>query len=244
MRLEEKVIERTAEVVDKNQQLEQLAEELETQATQLKELDKMKSNFFANISHEFRTPLTLLLSPLERALSTESEWKSDRNITEMMFRNAKRLQTLINQLLDLSKLESGQMKLFLSEGNIIQFVKVILASFESLAQSKNIVFQYRIPKTAYSCFYDPDKLEIILNNLLSNAFKFTPEGGKVDLVLDFDQKNKEEYLKFTVSDTGKGIPETSLYQKFLIAFIRPMLQVPGNLKEAELAFPLLRSWLF
>ena len=212
--LEEKVIERTTEVVDKNQQLEQLAEELETQATQLKELDKMKSNFFANISHEFRTPLTLLLSPLERALSTENGWKSDRNVTEMMFRNAKRLQTLINQLLDLSKLESGQMKLFLSEGDIVQFVKVIIASFESLAQSKNIIFQYRISKTAYSCFYDSDKLEIILNNLLSNAFKFTPEGGKVDLVLDFDQKNKEEYLKFTVSDTGKGIPETALPKIF------------------------------
>jgi signal transduction histidine kinase/DNA-binding response OmpR family regulator/ligand-binding sensor domain-containing protein len=212
--LEEKVIERTAEVVDKNQQLEQLAEELETQATQLKELDKMKSNFFANISHEFRTPLTLLLSPLERALSTENEWKSDRNVTEMMFRNAKRLQTLINQLLDLSKLESGQMKLFLSKGNVVQFVKVILASFESLAQSKNIIFQYRIPKTAYSCFYDPDKLEIILNNLLSNAFKFTPEGGKVDLVLDVEQKNKEPYLKFTVSDTGKGIPETAISKIF------------------------------
>ncbi len=212
--LEQKVIERTTEVVDKNQQLEQLAEELETQATQLKELDKMKSNFFANISHEFRTPLTLLLSPLERALSTENGWKTDRNVTEMMFRNAKRLQTLINQLLDLSKLESGQMKLFLSEGDVVQFVKVIVASFESLAQSKNIIFHYRIPKTPYSCFYDSDKLEIILNNLLSNAFKFTPEGGNVDLVLDFDQKNKEEYLKFTVSDTGKGIPETAVPKIF------------------------------
>jgi signal transduction histidine kinase/DNA-binding response OmpR family regulator len=212
--LEEKIIERTTEVVDKNQQLEQLAEELETQATQLKELDKMKSNFFANISHEFRTPLTLLLSPLERALSNENGWKTDRNVTEMMFRNAKRLQTLINQLLDLSKLESGQMKLFLSEGDIIQFVKVIIASFESLAQSKNILFQYRISKPSYSCFYDADKLEIILNNLLSNAFKFTPEGGNVDFALDFDQKNKEECLKFTVSDTGKGIPETALPKIF------------------------------
>ena len=212
--LEEKIIERTTEVVDKNQQLEQLAEELETQATQLKELDKMKSNFFANISHEFRTPLTLLLSPLERALSTENGWKSDRNVTEMMFRNAKRLQTLINQLLDLSKLESGQMRLFLSEGDIFQFVRVIVASFESLAQSKNIIFHYRIPKTVYSCFYDSDKLEIILNNLLSNAFKFTMEGGKVDFVLDIDQKNKEEYLKFTVSDTGKGIPETAIPKIF------------------------------
>ena len=120
--------------------------------------------------------------------------ENDRNATEMMFRNAKRLQTLINQLLDLSKLESGQMKLFLSEGNIIKFVKVIPASFESLAQSKNIAFEYRVPDTVYSCFYDPDKLEIILNNLLSNAFKFTPEGGTVNLALDIDQRNKEDHI--------------------------------------------------
>ena len=106
------------------------------------------------------------------------------------------------------------MKLFLSEGDIIQFVKVIVASFESLAQSKNIIFHYRIPTTAYSCFYDSDKLEIILNNLLSNAFKFTLEGGQVDLALVIDQKNKAEYLKFTVSDTGKGIPEPAIPKIF------------------------------
>lgn len=198
--LENIVMERTAEVSRKNLQLEQQAEELKTQTEQLKEMDTIKSNFFTNISHEFRTPLSLIMAPLEKNLA---EGKADPE-SEMMYRNSKRLQTLINQLLDLSKLEAGKMKLFLSRNDVAGFVRRIVSSFDSLAQSKVITFHVTIPDESKNVYFDADKLETILNNLLSNAFKFTPEGGEVWFSMDTSQGN---VFRFVISDTGPGIPE-------------------------------------
>lgn len=205
--LENIVSERTAEVSRKNLQLEQQAEELKTQTDQLKEMDTIKSNFFTNISHEFRTPLSLILAPLEKKLADEKV----NSETEMMYRNAKRLQTLINQLLDLSKLEAGKMRLFLSRNDVTAFVRKVVSSFASLAQSKSIIFHVSIPDESKNVYFDADKLETILNNLLSNAFKFTPEGGEVWFSMDTAQDN---FFQFVISDTGSGIPEKDLPKIF------------------------------
>ena len=141
------------------------------------ETDKMKSRFFANISHEFRTPLTLILGPAEKISSkTSDNIVKDANVIK---RNSRKLLQLINQLLDLSKLEAGKLKLETSKGNIVSFVKGAALSFESLAESKDITLKLLSEKEYIELYFDKDKMMKILTNILSNAFKFTPEEGTI-----------------------------------------------------------------
>ena len=176
----------------------------------VQELDRMKTRFFANISHEFRTPLTLILGPIDKLLVNRPKVrKFDWNLFQMMKRNAEKQKTLLNQILDLSKLDTGQAKLQISGGNITDFLKNIALSYLSLAESKNIQYKYELAATPARVYFDRDKLEKIAGNLISNAFKFTPEGGKifVKLVYIIDIKdNVPEYLELSVKDSGIGIP--------------------------------------
>jgi len=160
----------------KRQRLKQKLEIEHVEAEKLKELDSMKSHFFANISHEFRTPLTLILGPLQKLFLklSDDETKQELNI---MQRNARRLQNLINQLLDLSKLESGKMKLQAEERDAILLITGIVQSFESLAKQKGIELVFTSERDAIPFWIDREKLEQVLNNLISNAFKFTSGGG-------------------------------------------------------------------
>jgi signal transduction histidine kinase/DNA-binding response OmpR family regulator/ligand-binding sensor domain-containing protein len=182
------------------------------------ELDHMKSRFFANISHEFRTPLMLLLGPIEDAVKKRSGPREfNMDILGAMHRNGRRLLQLINQLLDLSKLETGKVKLMVSEGNLEAFIKNILLSFDSLAESKQITFKYDLPKASVDCYFDRDKVQKILTNLLSNAFKFTSEGGRVMVTLQYEKSNEShgsQIAEMVVSDTGIGIPLEKLERIF------------------------------
>ncbi|MGH7602085.1 MAG: sensor histidine kinase, partial [bacterium] len=148
----------------------------------LQELDRLKSRFFADISHEFRTPLTLILGPLLslRQASSKTDIEKQCGIIE---RNALRLLRLINQLLDLSKLEAGKLRLQAAPGNLVPFVKGILYSFESLAQQENITPRFASAADEVALYFDSEKMEQILTNVLSNAFKFTPNGGKISVQL-------------------------------------------------------------
>ncbi|NIM16535.1 MAG: hypothetical protein GTO45_31365, partial [Candidatus Aminicenantes bacterium] len=172
-RLEQVVKERTEEIEEKNRQLEQKTAQLEEQSDKLKELDQVKSRFFANISHEFRTPLTLILGPLEQMLSTCDD-KEQKKKLNLMLRNSQRLLGLINQLLDLSKFESGKVKLQAGWLNIIPFLKGIAASFEPLAVQKEVDLTFSTEEEHITLYFDPEKLEEVLFNLLSNAVKFPP----------------------------------------------------------------------
>jgi len=200
-------------------------EHVETE--KLQELDRMKSRFFANISHEFRTPLTLILGPLEKFLSKTKDKKDKQDMT-LAQRNAQRLLKLINELLDLSKLESGQMKLQASRLDIIQHLKNSLAFFESAANSKQIDLKFQTDKKSVIGYFDKDKMQNIFVNLISNAIKFTDEGGEVlvnvstppvpyhrhSLQSPLPRGGIKGGVEITVSDTGIGIPKSRLAQIF------------------------------
>ena len=177
----------------------------QAEADKLREFDQLKSTFFANISHEFRTPLTLIKTPLQDLIKGKLKGSPEKYF-RIMNRNADRLMNLINQLLDLSKLESGKMQLLAGEGNIGKFTRAIAFSFESLAMRKQIDFQVNITKQPITGFFDKDKLEKILTNLLSNAFKFTPEEGRI--LIEADKKEDSYIIK--VLDNGMGISSNQL----------------------------------
>ncbi len=164
----------------------ELAAQLEhAEADKLREMNAVKSTFFANISHEFRTPLTLIVSPLEQMIN--GSFQGDyQKYYRIMHRNGRRLLDLVNQLLDLSKLESGKLKLEVSEGDLGKFVSAIAYSFESLADRQRVDLQVVVPNEPLVCNFDHDKVEKILANLVSNAFKFTSEGGRVEVRLTID----------------------------------------------------------
>jgi DNA-binding response OmpR family regulator/nitrogen-specific signal transduction histidine kinase len=178
-----------------------------------REMDQMKSRFFANISHEFRTPLTLLLGPVNDLLKKRNRLdRDDRKLLGTMKRNILRLQQLINQLLDLSRLETGKLKLEIEEGDLTGFIRTLFHSFLSLAESKQIKYEYRIEETSFKPFFDRDKVEKIVSNLISNAMKFTPKGGYVSVRLHYIPEEENPSINFAeirVSDSGPGIPSVA-----------------------------------
>ena len=177
----------------------------------MQEIDQMKSRFFANISHEFRTPLTLLLGPINDLLKNRDSLKEDDwKLLGTMKRNAGKLQQQINQLLDLSKLETGDLKLEVTEGDLTGHVRAIVLSFLSLAESKKISYEYELEELPGLSFFDQDKIEKIITNLISNALKFTLEGGSVFVALRYRQEKENasgSHIEFSVKDTGPGIPD-------------------------------------
>jgi signal transduction histidine kinase/DNA-binding response OmpR family regulator len=168
----------------------------------LQEMDSLKSRFFTNVSHEFRTPLSLIISPIEKLLEEENDPKRRESFL-LIRRNAHQLQTLTEQVLELSRLEAGNLKLHVEEGDLASQIRVIASPFQFLSERKGIVFRCSIDQTLGKACFDRDKISKILNNLLSNAFKFTPEGGNVSLTA------RAEGISaiIEVKDSGIGIPE-------------------------------------
>lgn len=187
-------------------------EKIMLQTEELKEMDRMKSRFFANISHEFRTPLTLILAPLEEELGKKPPAEQDRLL--VMKRYANRLLELVNQLLNLSKLEAGKMELQVQKVELRQFLSVLSSSFDSLAQHKGIDFEKTVDVRNGLFWFDPDKLEKVIINLLSNAFKFTPPGGSVNFVAGMEEQAGMQLVRIAVSDTGRGIAPEEQEQVF------------------------------
>lgn len=176
-------------------------------ADHLAEMDKLKSNFFANISHEFRTPLTLIQGPLNQM--RDGTFSGDRKkYYDLMYRNVIRLKELINQILDLSKLENNKATLELQPLEINQFTRQIAYTLQSWMDQKSIDYEFDIPEERLWVNVDKDKYEKILMNLLSNAVKYTPEGGKVIFNVRNEVKNEMSIIDLKVKDTGIGIKET------------------------------------
>jgi signal transduction histidine kinase len=209
--LEELVAERTHELEESKAQLEASYEKLQA-------LDKMKMNFFNNVSHELRTPLALTMGPVEAMLQGEMGPLQDTQKVYLasVHTNALRLLKLINNLLDLAKLEAGKMKLSYGKHNLPDFVQSVVESFRAAGERRGITLRIddspEIPKL---CF-DRDKIEKVLINLIGNALKFTPRGGSVSV----GWSREAEHVKISVRDTGPGIPEDSrerLFDRFVQA---------------------------
>ncbi len=177
-------------------------------------LDHLKSRFFANISHEFRTPLTLIIGPIEDLLQDKNAQKFKESLL-YIHRNSKRLLQLINQLLDVSRLEVGNYEINTNREDIIPFVKQIAHSFSSMAHRKNILLKIEVDprlqddlrNELFVFYFDEDIFEKILYNLLSNAFKFTPDGGHIIVSICRAENN---LLELKVEDNGAGITSEKL----------------------------------
>jgi ligand-binding sensor domain-containing protein/signal transduction histidine kinase/DNA-binding response OmpR family regulator len=195
------------------------------------ELHQMKIQFFTQISHEFRTPLTLILAPLEDLMRQPEENASYfRKKIPGILKNAKQLLRLVDQLMHFRKLESGKLKLKTGHYNLVEYTRQLLQSFEEYANKRNIQLQFASVHPELYVWYDPGKMEIILNNLIFNAFKFTPEGGNISLMIS--KKNaletaaifsvhktsthlfSENWVQINVSDSGYGIKQEDIDQIF------------------------------
>lgn len=202
-----------------NQQQKQRRLELERlELEKLKEVDQLKSQFFENISHEFRTPLTLILGPLSKAIQSVTDEQA-KKLLLMSQHHGRELLDLINQLLALSKLEAQQMAINYQTKDIIFDLKVIISAFETAAEQKNIQFNSQSEFDKLVMSFDLDKLRIILNNLLSNAIKFTPEGEQISVIIrhpvdNTRYPNLEKELCIEISDTGIGIAPKDLTHLF------------------------------
>ncbi len=206
----------TATVLNKLRSFHELAEERQRLAEaneNLKKVDKIKNRFFSNVSHEIRTPLTLSIGPLEMLLENKDLQDEFRHHLEVIHLNQLRLLKLINSILDLSKLDSGKMTVHFAEYDIIQTIRSHAASIESAVLSRKISLILEIPDHVVNVYVDLDKFENILLNLLSNAFKFTPDGGCITISLAETSEDVEIHIR----DTGIGIPETEqerIFERF------------------------------
>ncbi len=191
--------------------------ELESKNVKIMEMDQMKTRFFSNVSHEFRTPLTLIISPLEDLMVDRDLEANKKDQLEMMHRNALRLLGLVNQLLDLSKIDAGSMKLNITYYDLNKVLRLIARSFMTMAERRKVQYNLQIPDEVMNCYFDRDKVEKILLNLLSNAFKYTPEKGEITCSATYRTEKKAggaQYLEMMVKDTGPGIPAEQLDKIF------------------------------
>ena len=201
--------------------------QIEQEAQQKHEIDDMKLRFFTNISHELRTPLTLIISPLENVIK-QIESKDQKSKLEMVHRNAIRLLGMVNQLLDFRKSDVKGHQLNPAQGDIVDFIHNVTNSFSEYSEKKNVrLFFFSAVKELFMVF-DEDKMSKIVMNLLSNAFKFTSEGGRVDVSLDWLPATDEqpEQFEIKISDTGIGIKDE--YKKLIFERFYQVQQKEGQ----------------
>ncbi len=215
-------------------------------------VNQLKLEFFTNISHELRTPLTLILGPLENLIRSNQLKEQSKAKLKQIHHNAQRLRGLVNQLLDFRRTESGNEKLQVRTGNIQLFAREIKEAFEDLAEHRQIEFDFLYEVKENKMLFDPDKVERILFNLLSNAFKYTPDQGKISVSFKDDfEKNEGHFLSIIVKDNGVGIPNDQLqhiYKRFYqaenpiqfstgsglgLAFVKSLVKLHKGTMEVE-----------
>ncbi|MEM6377805.1 MAG: hybrid sensor histidine kinase/response regulator transcription factor, partial [Bacteroidota bacterium] len=190
-------------VQERTKEIEADKKVIEVQAERLRALDQYKSRFFTNISHEFRTPLTVISGIV-------TQFKGNDQAKKMVQRNTNQLLQLINQILDLRKLESSSLPINYIQADVVRYLRYITESFHSLGTNKAVEVSFHTNEESLLLDYDPDKLLRILSNLLSNAIKFTPAGGTVTVAVEAQKDTLPHQYHFSVRDTGVGIPANKL----------------------------------
>ncbi|MEI9945785.1 MAG: hybrid sensor histidine kinase/response regulator transcription factor [Chitinophagaceae bacterium] len=205
----------------------QMIEQERKEAEQKHEFDQVKITFLTNLSHEFRTPISLIVGPTEKLLETEVNGKRQEQLG-LIKRNAKRLLNLVNQLLDFRKLEENELKLNLTEGDLVSFMKEVGDSFRDMSERKHIDFSFSSSADHYYTSFDKDKIERILFNLLSNAFKFTKADGKIWLKIEEDVA---QGIKILITDTGIGMApgiKEKIFERFFQGDANPGIMNQGT----------------
>ena len=192
-----------AELSSRKKQLEEQRDQLIDLSEKLEEATKAKLAFFTNVSHDFRTPLTLIADPVKRLMESDSLKDSDKFLLNIINKNVTVLLRLINQIMDFRKFENGKLEMHLSEFNIRDCMKEWAEAFRTLAYRKHITFRFNAEDADYNIIADAEMMERITYNLLSNAFKFTPENGCINIYISRTNADKIS-MKFT--DTGVGMP--------------------------------------
>ncbi|WP_000685124.1 sensor histidine kinase, partial [Leptospira interrogans] len=195
-----------------NEELTQREREIQEVYQRLFNMDQLKSQFFANVSHELRTPLTLILGPTRALLKDQGITSTQRTFLETIERNSYTLLKHVNDLLDLSKLDSGKMTLKYSNANLSEVIRYIASHFDSITKERNIDFVLMIPEN-FPIQMDVSKVERIILNLISNAFKFVPDSGKILCEL----KTEGTMASIYIADNGPGIPihlRDQIFEKF------------------------------
>lgn len=217
--INQKIRKRNQQLKLKNVETEEQKEQLIALNEQIKEVTNQKVRFFMNVSHEVKTPLTLILNPLDKWIKNTPNSALNTDLL-LMKKNADRLTRVINQLLDFQKVESNKIQLNLSHKDIVSFAASVKSLFDGLAESKNISYSFTSNKSSLHIWVDEDKIEKVLINLLSNAFKFTPEGGTISMNVNLH----EDTLSIIVKDNGSGIGD----EKLLFVFDRFYTDVTNN----------------
>ncbi|MDL2211210.1 response regulator, partial [Bacteroides sp. OttesenSCG-928-M17] len=213
--LHQMVEERTRELKEQNEKITKQKAQLIHMSKKVQELTVDKLTFFTNITHEFRTPITLIMGPIERALKLSY---NPQVIEQLSFveRNSKYLLSLVNQLMDFRKVDSGKLEIVKSKGDLLKFVDSLIIPFEVFAGERNIRIRklYRVDNP--EILFDQDAMHKVITNLLSNAIKFTPDGGAVSIYIASctERESGKERLYISVKDTGTGIPEEDLSKIF------------------------------
>lgn len=203
--------------IEINRQKEVLSEQrdqLVTLSKNMEDATQAKLVFFTNISHEFRTPLTLISGPLDNIANNEHLSTEGNKMVRMMKRNVNTLLRLIDQIIEFRRYENGKMQMYFRFYDLKKFIGEICGSFKELSKKKRINLKYVVDNADFMVWFDTDKVEKICYNLISNAIKFTPENGHVTVHLSKEVINEEEFAKLTVTDTGIGISEENLTEIF------------------------------
>lgn len=223
----EKMRELNNKLIEANRLISIERDRAKQKITVLEELNKMKNEFVSNISHELRTPLASIIGfseTIESDPNMPPEMKKEFN--QIILTEAKRLSKLINDVLDISKIEAGQMALDKNEFNVIAALHSVIEKIEPMCEAKNISFSYNIPDDEYLMFADKERIFQVYENILLNAVKFTPEGGRITMLA----QSIEKEFEVIISDTGAGIPKKDLpfiFNKFF-RVSRPGEEIPGT----------------